>query len=160
MYKEETREVVVDKGEDKVSDLDDKKRTEHHVVEAWINADSKAYLREVGSSLYDRADSMDFTELCRDMNIVDGPPEYTKPRNVGLLFFSMDPERFYPYSARIEVVELRCIVFSDTENSGHSRRRARQSSHLTRFSYQCLHILAYSKRKESTMKILNVSRVC
>lgn len=106
MYKEETREVVVDKGEDKVSDLDDKKRTEHHVVEAWINADSKAYLREVGSSLYDRADSMDFTELCRDMNIVDGPPEYTKPRNVGLLFFSMDPERFYPYSARIEVVEL------------------------------------------------------
>ena len=66
----------------------------------------KAYLHEVGSSLYERADTMDFTELCRDMNIVDGPPEYTKPRNVGLLFFSMDPERFFPYSARIEVVEL------------------------------------------------------
>ena len=66
----------------------------------------KAYLHEVGSSLYEYADSMDFTELCRNVNIVDGPPEYTKPKNVGLLFFSMDPERFFPYSARIEVVEL------------------------------------------------------
>jgi ATP-dependent DNA helicase RecG len=40
------------------------------------------------------------------MNIVDGPPEYTKPRNVGLLFFSMEPEKFFPYSTRIDVVEL------------------------------------------------------
>ena len=40
------------------------------------------------------------------MNIVDCPPEYTKPKNVGLLFFSMEPERFFPYSAHIDVVEL------------------------------------------------------
>ena len=66
----------------------------------------KAYLREVGSSLYEHIDNMDFTELCRNMNIVDGPPEYTKPKNVGLLFFSMEPERFFPYSAHIDVVEL------------------------------------------------------
>ena len=66
----------------------------------------KAYLREVGSSLYERADTMDFTELCRNMNIVDGPPEYTKPKNVGLLFFSSDPEKFFPYSAHIDIVEL------------------------------------------------------
>lgn len=66
----------------------------------------KAYLREVGSSLYERVDKMDFTELCRDMNIVEGPPEYTKPKNVGLLFFSTEPERFFPYSAHIDVVEL------------------------------------------------------
>ena len=66
----------------------------------------KAYLKEVGSSLYARADNMDFTELCRNMNIVDGPPEYTKPKNAGLLFFSIDPEKFFPYSAHIDVVEL------------------------------------------------------
>lgn len=66
----------------------------------------KAYLREVGSSLYERMDTMDFTELCRDMNIVDGPPEYVKPKNVGLLFFSTDPERYFPYSAHIDIVEL------------------------------------------------------
>ena len=66
----------------------------------------KAYLREVGSSLYERVDAMDFVELCQDMSIVDGPPEYTKPKNVGLLFFSMAPERFFPYSAHIDIVEL------------------------------------------------------
>lgn len=65
----------------------------------------KAYLREVGSSLYEQADSMDFIELCRNMHIVDGPPEYTKPLNVGLLFFSSEPERFFPY-AWIDVVEF------------------------------------------------------
>ena len=40
VYKEESREVVVDRGEDKLGDYDDKTRTEQHVVEAWINADS------------------------------------------------------------------------------------------------------------------------
>ena len=65
----------------------------------------KAYLREVGSSLYERADTMDFVALCRNMNIVEGPPEYMKPKNVGLLFFADDPERFFPY-AHIEIVEL------------------------------------------------------
>lgn len=40
VYKEESREVVVDRGEDKLRDFDDKTRTEYHVVEAWINADS------------------------------------------------------------------------------------------------------------------------
>ena len=66
----------------------------------------KTYLKEIGSSLYGLADTMDFTELCRSMNVVDGPAEYTKPKNVGLLFFSPDPERFFPSSAHIDVVEL------------------------------------------------------
>ncbi|MBQ9058255.1 MAG: putative DNA binding domain-containing protein [Atopobiaceae bacterium] len=65
----------------------------------------KAYLHEVGSSLYSQAESMDFVDLCRSMNIVEGPPEYTKPKNVGLMFFSDDPERFFPY-AHIDIVEL------------------------------------------------------
>lgn len=65
----------------------------------------KEYLREVGSSLYAQADSMDFAELCRSMDTVEGPDEYLKPKNVGLLFFSMNPERFFPY-ARIDIVEL------------------------------------------------------
>lgn len=63
------------------------------------------YLRQVGSSLYDVADQMDFEELCRNMHIVAGPPEYVKPLNVGLMFFSLDPDRFFPY-AQIDVVEF------------------------------------------------------
>lgn len=65
----------------------------------------KNYLSEVGSSLYPLVDEMDFGELCRDMNIAEGPSEYFKPKNVGLLFFSTDPERWFPY-AHIDIVEL------------------------------------------------------
>lgn len=65
----------------------------------------KSYLKEIGSSLYPDADEIDFAELCRDMNIAEGPAEYFKPKNVGLLFFSMDPEKWFPY-AHIDVVEL------------------------------------------------------
>ncbi|MCD8021440.1 MAG: hypothetical protein LUF30_00140 [Lachnospiraceae bacterium] len=48
---------------------------------------------------------MDFIDLCRNMNIVNSLPEYTKPKNVGLMFFSMEPERFFPY-AQIDVVQF------------------------------------------------------
>ena len=65
----------------------------------------KNYLKEVGSSLYQRADTMDFTELCRSMNIAEGPNEYVKPKNVGLLFFSLSPEHWFPYT-RIDIVEM------------------------------------------------------
>lgn len=65
----------------------------------------ESYLNEVGSSLYREAASMDFSELCRSMNIADGPDEYIKPKNVGLLFFSMTPEVWMPYT-QIDIVEL------------------------------------------------------
>lgn len=65
----------------------------------------KSYLKEIGSSLYREADSMEFLDLCRSMNIVSTLPEYTRPKNVGLMFFNMEPERFFPY-AQIDVVEF------------------------------------------------------
>lgn len=65
----------------------------------------KAFLREVGSDLYAQATSMDFEDLCRAMQIVDGPREYVKPKNVGLLFFNDDPRRFFPCT-QIDVVEF------------------------------------------------------
>lgn len=65
----------------------------------------KEFLKEIGSSLYNEADSMAFDDLCRRMNIVDGPDEWLKPKNVGLMFFSSDPSRFFP-CAQIDVVEF------------------------------------------------------
>ena len=65
----------------------------------------KSHLKEIGSSLYELADSMPFGELCRSMNIAEGPGEYLKPKNVGLLFFSMNPEKWFPY-AQIDIVEM------------------------------------------------------
>ncbi|MDO4543390.1 MAG: putative DNA binding domain-containing protein [Clostridia bacterium] len=65
----------------------------------------KSYLKEIGSTLYAESDRMDFSDLCRSMNIISVLPEYTKPKNVGLMFFNMEPDRFFPY-AQIDVVEF------------------------------------------------------
>ncbi len=65
----------------------------------------KEFLKEVGSDLYASADSMPFVELCRRMDIVAGPDEYIEPKNVGLMFFTADPARYFP-CAQIDVVEF------------------------------------------------------
>ena len=65
----------------------------------------KAYLKEIGSSLYESADSMDFAELCGSMNLISVLPEYVKPKNVALMFFNPQPEKFFPY-AQIDVVQF------------------------------------------------------
>lgn len=63
------------------------------------------YLKEVKSSLYEKARTGDFVEVCRDMNIISSLPEYMKPKNVGLMFFSMEPDKFFPYT-QIDVVQF------------------------------------------------------
>lgn len=63
------------------------------------------YLKEVKSSLYEKSRTGDFIEVCQDMNIVSTLPEYIKPKNVGLMFFSMEPEKFFPYT-QIDVVQF------------------------------------------------------
>ena len=61
------------------------------------------YLREVGSALADDAAQLSVEELGRQMHVVDGPSEAPRPKNVGLLFFSAAPDRFFPYT-QIDVV--------------------------------------------------------
>ena len=39
------------------------------------------------------------------MNIVSTLPEYIKPKNVGLMFFCMEPDKFFPYT-QIDVVQF------------------------------------------------------
>lgn len=39
------------------------------------------------------------------MNIINNLPEYVRPKNVGLMFFSMEPEKFFPYT-QIDVVQF------------------------------------------------------
>lgn len=65
----------------------------------------KNYLQNVGSSLLDDIDNLDSEQLARNLRIADGPSEYYKPLNVGLLFFNDHPEIFFPYS-QIEVVNI------------------------------------------------------
>jgi ATP-dependent DNA helicase RecG len=65
----------------------------------------QAYLQEVRSGLFATASSMDFAQLCAQMQISGGPAESVRPRNVGLLFFSEEPHRFFPYT-QIDVVHF------------------------------------------------------
>lgn len=65
----------------------------------------RAYLQQVKSDLFIEASKMDFVQLCRNMNIVDGPDEYVRPKNVGLMFFNPHPDKYFPQT-QIDVVHF------------------------------------------------------
>lgn len=56
----------------------------------------QAYLQEIKSDLLAESTKMSFPDLCRSMLIAKGSTEDLRPANVGLLFFSKTPERFFP----------------------------------------------------------------
>ncbi len=61
------------------------------------------YLRTVKSNLYKESKSIEFSKLCRQMQIAKGPSEYLRPINAGLLLFNEKPDKFFR-GARIEAV--------------------------------------------------------
>ena len=63
------------------------------------------YLQSVNSNLLNEIDQKSIEDIASDLRIADGPKEYYKPINVGLLFFNDAPEQFFPYT-RIEVVNI------------------------------------------------------
>lgn len=65
----------------------------------------RSFLKEVGSGLYDEAATLALLELGRRLSIVDGADEVARPRNVGVLFFNEDPERFIP-GVQIDIVHF------------------------------------------------------
>ena len=62
------------------------------------------YLYEVKSGMYDASKTMSIRTLAQDMRIAEGPVEYYKPLNVGLMFFNDRPDNYFRY-ARIEIVD-------------------------------------------------------
>lgn len=64
------------------------------------------FLRKVDSNITEKdIQNMPFEQLCWQMQIIGGTPEFVRPKNVGLLFFSENPEKYIPY-ARIELVRF------------------------------------------------------
>lgn len=63
----------------------------------------RSFLQEIKSKLFDDFDKMTFENVCRQMNLVEGPQEYIKPKNFALLFFNPNPEKIFP-KAQIEIV--------------------------------------------------------
>ncbi len=72
------------------------------------------FLQEIGSGLSEASVTMPFADLCRQMHIARGADEALRPLNVGLLFFSPEPERFFR-RAWIEVVIRRDEAGKDFE---------------------------------------------
>lgn len=66
----------------------------------------QTHLLTIGSTLYEQSSSIPFEELCRKMNIVAGPPEYIRPKNIGLLMFSQNPTVFFK-GAQIDIVHFK-----------------------------------------------------
>lgn len=65
----------------------------------------REHLQRVGSALYEQSANESLVDLARDMRLVAGSQENMLPRNVGILMFSREPQRVFPY-ARIEIVDM------------------------------------------------------
>lgn len=63
------------------------------------------YLRKVESKLLDSMDSLTKEQLLSQMQLLFGPPERRHPRNVALMMFTDNPEKYFPYS-RVEIVHF------------------------------------------------------
>ncbi len=75
------------------------------------------YLERIKSSLAEDSTSMPMEELARKLNIASGPDEALLPKNVGLIFFNSNPEKFF-YKSNIEIVK-----FSDNEGADEFKEK-------------------------------------
>lgn len=63
----------------------------------------REHLRLTGSTLTNSPQELSLRRLAEDLQIVEGPEEDLRPRNVGILMFGKEPQKFFRY-ARIELV--------------------------------------------------------
>jgi ATP-dependent DNA helicase RecG len=80
----------------------------------------RSFVEEIRSDLAKEVAYMSLSELAQQMRISGGPPEYLLPLNVGLLFFSENPEKYFP-GAKTELViyeDQYGTVFSEKKFKG------------------------------------------
>lgn len=65
----------------------------------------KAYLVKVKSRLAEQVGTIPDRELLGQMELISGPNEHAFPRNVGLMLFAEQPEKFFPYT-QVDIVEF------------------------------------------------------
>lgn len=83
----------------------------------------KAYLQDTGSELSHHLDSMSIEEICKSMQLLKGPDEDLRPVNVGVLFFSKAPQRFF----KTAVIEL--VQFDDDTGDNFTEKTFRGPIH-------------------------------
>lgn len=98
------------------------------------------------------AEPVQVIALCRQLNIVEGPDEFMKPKNVGLLFFNDNPAQFFS-GARIDVVEFRDEVgdeFTEKIFTGPIQHQLKSA----------LNYIKNNVIKESVQKVSRAGRSC
>jgi ATP-dependent DNA helicase RecG len=65
----------------------------------------KAYLKRVKSRLSEQVGKISDLELLGQMELISGPNEHIFPRNVALMLFAEQPEKFFPYT-QVEIIEF------------------------------------------------------
>lgn len=65
----------------------------------------RQYLRETNNTLYHEAGDMDFCGLCRQLELVGEAHGSLHPKNIGLLFFCLEPDKHFP-NAQIDVIHF------------------------------------------------------
>ncbi len=63
------------------------------------------HLQKIGSRLYEESFTIPHKDICRQINLTEGADEHLLPKNVGLLMFNQNPEKFFPYT-QINLVEF------------------------------------------------------
>lgn len=104
-----------------------------------------SYLNSVGSTLYNEALGMNLSDLCKSMLITRGTGSAQRPLNIGLLFFSTTPEKYFP-GAYIDV-----IIFKDDEGTEFIEKSFKGP--LDNQIKTCLEYLQAVVIKEKTRKV-------
>lgn len=65
----------------------------------------KDYLAKIKSRLAEQVGKISDQELLGQIELISGPNEHIFPRNVGLMMFTENPEKFFPYT-QVEIVEF------------------------------------------------------
>ncbi len=112
-----------------------------------------AFLEEVGSDLATQAATLPLVELGRQMNIISGPNEAPFPLNVGLLFFHLEPYRFFP-ATQIDVVWFPDgpggDKFTEKTFRGPLPRMTREALDYIRRNYLNETVIKHADRAEAT----------
>lgn len=84
--------------------FDDRANTEATVSDVSMVL-VKDYLTKIKSRLAESVGVVPDVEVLRQMELLTGPDEHVYPRNVALMMFAQNPERFFPYT-QVEIVEF------------------------------------------------------
>ena len=115
------------------------------------------FLKEVGSELASDKVTQSLLTLGRQMNVIGGPVEAPFPINAGLLFFNLEPYRFFP------VTQIDVVWFPDgpggdqfTEKifRGPLHRMTREALDYIKRNYLNEMVIKYPDRAES-VRIVN-----